>query len=202
MPSLYNHPGTGTSAWSPAAGTYTVTVKIYSQDNLGGVLCDEFTISFTIQVCNNVTSGGTIGSDQVACGVSSYDPAPFTNIASPGGSGTLEYMWLKATGGTCPPVGDPAWQLIPGASSATYDAPAITSSTCYLRCSRRAGCNNWDGESNWISVVFNPAITLTKTHVNVLCNGNTTGSIDLTVSGGTSPIHLFLERWCYNARPF
>ncbi|MBC7774237.1 MAG: hypothetical protein H7246_02265, partial [Phycisphaerae bacterium] len=42
----YNHPG-GNTPWSPAAGSYTVTVKIYSQDNLGGVQCDEFTISFT-----------------------------------------------------------------------------------------------------------------------------------------------------------
>ena len=183
----YNYPG-GTAPWSPAPGSYTVTVKIYSQDNLGGTLCDEFTIAFTIQGCDNVTSGGTIGSDQVACGVSSYDPAPFTNIASPtGGSGNLEYMWLKAPGPTCPAIGDPSWSQISGANLATYDAPAITSSTCYLRCSRRAGCNDWDGESNRISVVFNPAITLTETHKNVLCNGNSTGDINLSVSGGTSP---------------
>jgi hypothetical protein len=183
----YNHPSSGT-AWSPAAGDYTVTVKLYSQDNLGGLLCDEFTISFTIQECDNVTNGGTIGSDQVACGVSSFDPAPLTNITFPtGGSGTIEYMWLKATASTCPPVGDPAWTTISGANLATYDPPSITASTCYMRCSRRAGCQDWDGESNRVSVVFNPGITLTETHVNVLCNGNSTGSINLSVSGGTSP---------------
>jgi hypothetical protein len=183
----YNHPSSGT-AWTPAPGSYTVTVKIYSQDNLGGVLCDEYTISFTILGCNNVTNGGTIGSNQVACGVSSYNPAAFTNITFPtGGSGTLEYMWLKAAGPNCPAVGDPAWTQIAGADQATYDAPAITSSMCYMRCSRRAGCENWDGESNVVSVVFNPGINLTETHVDILCNGASTGSIDLSVSGGTSP---------------
>lgn len=41
----YNHPTTDV-AWQPVAGDYTVTVKLYSQDNAGGVLCDEATFTF------------------------------------------------------------------------------------------------------------------------------------------------------------
>jgi hypothetical protein len=69
--------------------------------------------------CDNVTSGGTIGSNQTACGTS-YDPALLTNVTAPsGGTGALEYLWLKSTTFPCPPVGDASWQVISGATSVT-----------------------------------------------------------------------------------
>jgi hypothetical protein len=41
--------------WAAYAGTYTVTAKLYSEDNLGGMACDERTISFTVVDCNQPT---------------------------------------------------------------------------------------------------------------------------------------------------
>jgi hypothetical protein len=51
-------------------------------------------------LCNNVTSGGTIGSNQSGC--SGFDPAAFTSVADPSGgsTGALEIVWLKSTTAT------------------------------------------------------------------------------------------------------
>jgi hypothetical protein len=89
-------------------------------------------------ICNNVTSGGTIGSDESSC--VAFDPSNIASLTLPsGGSGALEYMWLKSTTG-CP---DNVSQAIPGASGATYDPPFINSTTWYVRLARRAGCTQW-----------------------------------------------------------
>ncbi|MBK8819545.1 MAG: hypothetical protein IPN49_10805 [Saprospiraceae bacterium] len=120
-------------------------------------------IGYAPVTCNNVTSGGQIGSNQSSC-LATYDPATFTNITSPsGGSGTLEYLWLKSTTTCVAPNGsnDNEWEAIPSSNSATYDPGPLYQNTCYLRCSRRAGCTNYDGESNVISVtVSGPAVQI------------------------------------------
>ncbi|MDF1867531.1 MAG: SdrD B-like domain-containing protein [Saprospiraceae bacterium] len=96
--------------------------------------------------CDNVTSGGTIAGDESNCG--GFDPAPMVQVNPPiGGTGALEYLWLKSTTG-CPTS---LTQQIPSASSASYDPPFISETTWYIRCVRRAGCTDWTiGESNCI----------------------------------------------------
>jgi hypothetical protein len=120
-------------------------------------------IGYAPVTCNNVTSGGQIGSNQSSC-LATYDPAPFTNTTSPsGGSGTLEYLWLKSTTTCVAPNGsnNSEWEQIPNSNSATYDPGPLYQNTCYLRCSRRAGCTNYDGESNVVSVtVSGPAVQI------------------------------------------
>lgn len=140
----YNFPGTGT-AWTYGAGNYTLLVEAFTADNCGGTLCTSQTFSFTIGTCNNVTSGGTIGYNEVLCGTS-VDPSLIVNVTSPSGgnSATIEYLWLRSyDGGTTNTV-------ISGATSSTYDPGVITQTTWYRRCSRRQGCTDYDGESNWI----------------------------------------------------
>src|SRR5205085_1944703 len=76
---------------------------------------------------------------------------------------------------------------IVGAISSTYTpSTSAAGTTWYLVVinANGAGCDNPVPAS--VAVIVT-AISLSETHVNVLCNGASTGSIDLTVSGGTSP---------------
>jgi hypothetical protein len=120
-------------------------------------------IGYTPVTCDNVTNGGQIGSNQTSC-LATFDPAPITNITSPtGGTGNLEYMWLKSTTTCIAPNGsnDSEWEPISGANGSSYDPGPLYQNTCYLRCSRRSGCTNWDGESNVVSVtVSGPAVQI------------------------------------------
>ncbi|HNB81709.1 MAG TPA: GEVED domain-containing protein, partial [Chitinophagaceae bacterium] len=138
----WDYGGTG-SNWTHGPGTYTMLIEAFSQDNAAGTLCSSATVSFTLVTCSNLTSGGTIGSDESGCG--SFNPSPITNITAPsGGSGTIEYVWLQSydAGAT--------YTVISGASNDNYDPGVITQTTWYRRCGRRSGCTNYDGESNWV----------------------------------------------------
>ncbi len=107
-----------------------------------------------ITICDNVTSGGTIGSNQTIC--AGATPALLTSLTPPsGGTGALEYVWLKSTTG-CPTM---LSQAIPGTNSATYQPGPLTVTTYYRRCARRAGCTDYIGESNCVTIVVVPDVT-------------------------------------------
>ncbi len=145
--------------------------------------------------CNNVTSGGSIGSNQSGC--SPFDPSTITNVAWPtGGSGNIQYMWLFKNATT-------GWnfQTVSGASSASYDPGPLTETTTFRRCSRRNGCTSWDGETNDITITItgncNPsgpqALNCTGQFswtANWSLNGCTVNSEVLFADGGTFNIAL------------
>ncbi len=145
--------------FNPTNGTYTVNIKVYSQDGGTGALCDEATFTFTVTKCFNVTNGGTIGSSQTIC--SGQSPAALTNVTLPsGGSGTLQYQWYQSTAVPCPNANSATWTAISGANNSTYSPGTLTQSTCFLRKARRAGCTDYFGASNSITITVNPKPTL------------------------------------------
>ncbi|SFQ28392.1 choice-of-anchor A domain-containing protein, partial [Pseudarcicella hirudinis] len=111
--------------------------------------------------CNNLTSGGTIGSPQTLCkNTGSTDPALLTEVTAPDGGDTgkgIEYQWYKTTtliNGACQTnMSGNIYQLISGANSATYDPPVITQTTCFIRTARRNKCTEYVGVSNAVMVV-------------------------------------------------
>ena len=120
--------------------------------NYFGTQDDHGDVNSTINcqnICNNVTDGGHIGYDQSGC--PGFDPAPIVNVVLPsGGSGAIETMWLFANAST-------GWNLtqIPGANNVlSYDPGPLTETTKFRRCTRRAGCSDWNGETNDVTITI------------------------------------------------
>ncbi|MDO8366059.1 MAG: HYR domain-containing protein, partial [Saprospiraceae bacterium] len=85
------------------------------------------------------------------------------DLAPSGGTGAYTYSW---TGGA-------TTQDRSGLAAGTYTVTVTDANACTKTLST--------------TITEASAVVLAETHVNVLCNGNSTGSIDLTVSGGVSP---------------
>ncbi len=95
--------------------------------------------------CDPAFSGGTIAAGQTLC--EGIDVEAFTSIsdASPG---TFTYQWYYSTNSSDPATG--IWNMISGATSATYDAgPLTTTTNYYRRAIKLAGCSR---SSNVITI--------------------------------------------------
>lgn len=152
-------------------GTDQIVIEHWSIANGGGctpgnehnsIAPASVCISFSAP-CDNVTNGGQIGSNQSSC-LAIYDPAMLTNNSAPsGGTGTLQYLWLRSTTTCIAPNGtnNSEWQEIPNSNAAYYDPGPIYQNICYVRRARRAGCTDYTGISNVVSVtVSGPAVQI------------------------------------------
>ena len=88
-------------------------------------------------LCDPLVLPGTIGYSQSICPGQVPDEL-VTIVEASGGSGDLEYMWVKsiAPGGILEPI--------PGnTNSPSYQPPALFETTQYKKCVRRVGCAVW-----------------------------------------------------------
>ena len=141
-------------------GIFSILLCLFSYDNI-------------LAQCTNLTSGGTVGSDQTVCG--SYNPANITNLVYPtGGTGTLQYQWQSSPNNS-------TWTNISGATLESYDPSTISATTYYHRLARRSGCTTYDGTSNTVTKTVNPlpAATITAGGPTTFCSP---GSVVLTAN--------------------
>ncbi len=103
-----------------------------------------------VLLCDNVTDGGSISGDEIGCPNPIFDPSLIENVILPsGGSGNLEYVWMYTTEDPSLPV--IYWHPLPNSNSAEYDPGPITMTTWYRRCSRRSGCSEYVGETDYVT---------------------------------------------------
>jgi len=170
---LCNGASTGSIDLTVSSGvspyTYSWTGGATTQDR-SGLAAGTYTVTVTdANGCTNTTS--TTITQPTAISLSTTQVNVLCNgsatgsidLTVSGGTGAYTYSW---TGGA---TTQDLLGLVVGAYTVTVtDANSCTKTTS-------------------VTITQPSTIVLTETHVNVLCNGNSTGSIDLTVSGGVSP---------------
>ncbi len=141
--------------------------------------------------CDNITDGGIISGDESGCNNPTFDPGLIASVTpATGGSGAIEYIWMKTTNDPNSPFN--TWQIIPGANAETYDPEPITETTYYARCSRRFMCIEYLGETNIVTKEvkccnFNAAISPLDATV---CMGNI---LDFSVTASGEGLNYLWE---------
>ena len=150
----------------------------YSYDWSNGATTEDLsgvsagTYSLTVTDANNCTSTVNVNISNTSGPILSET---HVNVLCNGNnSGSID---LSVSGGTAPY--NYSWSN----GSTTQDINSLTAGTYSVTVTDFNNCQS----SLSINISEPPAFSLSETHVNVLCNGNNTGSIDLSVSGGTSP---------------
>jgi len=138
-----------------------IPYRVEVTDENGCTAYKEFTVTKDCG-CDNVTYGGKVGFGSNC----NYVPTICAGDVNPligscalptGGNGTLQYVWLMST--TCPnrpPFNvnnDPDWSVVPNSNTPTLQLANLTETTCFIRCARRAGCDDYIGESNIVKVI-------------------------------------------------
>ena len=156
-----------------------------------------------VNICDNITYGGKIGFGEACAGTieicdNATDPILIGNCTAPsGGSGELEIIWLKNEVSCNTPTGTVAqmlenpnaydWKIIPNSNQLSLNPGMVTTTTCFLRCTRRAGCDIYQGESNIVQIAIRSNCGggggTTES-----CSGGTTityGNGSITMQGGS-----------------
>ncbi|HQK68828.1 MAG TPA: SprB repeat-containing protein, partial [Bacteroidales bacterium] len=145
-------------------GTYTIRVTDVN-------LCENITAPVTVTEPAVITIAADVTSDyngnDISCNGASDGEITATGS---GGTGTMSYMIEQLPGN------------VTGASSGIFTG--MPAGTYTVRVTDSNGCT---AITNIIEITQPSALSLSETNVDVLCYGGSTGSINLSVSGGTSP---------------
>jgi hypothetical protein len=182
-----------------APGTYQVYAKYY---NAGYALLCQQVQSITViaggggggNSCDNFTDGGEIGFFSNCANSLDYCPATDGAIEQirscqfpSGGSGAIEYMWLQSTTTSTPPTSttnDPNWSIVSGANQSQYTPQSVNETTWFIRYARRAGCVDYVGESNVVTVSVDANCDNTGGNTGGGVTDPNCGDITISANGG------------------
>ena len=147
--------GAAGTTYSPGTLTQTTQFRRIYTSSLNGVSCEAATSPVTITV-QSVVGAGSIGADQTIC--TGTIPATFSSLAIGTGSAgaVLTYRWESSTNGT-------QWNVINGATAATYTpSAALTATTQFRRTTistlNSVACSSVASNVVTVTVNLNPTV--------------------------------------------
>jgi hypothetical protein len=159
-----------TYAWTASAGG-TIPSGQASNKNLNGLTAGTYSVTVTD------SKGCTATTSQIISESGAITITPtITNVSCRGNnSGAIA---LAIVGGSSP------YTYLWNDGNTSQDRTGLAAGTYSVILTDAGGCTKTQGAIN----VTQPAaiLSLSETHTNVLVNGDSTGAIDLTVTGGTS----------------
>ena len=157
----YQYSLTGGAPWQASPTFNGLAAGPYTvtvQDNIG----QTATVNYTVTQLPELTA--TVAGNNITC--NGLTNGSIVISAPGGGSGAYEYRLDAGTWGT----------------STTFSGLATGTYSVQIRDQAHPGCEKILAS---ITISEPTIVVISDTHVDVLCNGSATGSIDLAVSGGT-----------------
>ncbi|RAI97710.1 gliding motility-associated-like protein [Chitinophaga skermanii] len=198
-----NTASVGTVTWTKISGpgTQTFTSPNSASTTVNGLQTGTYVFRYTISsgACTPSTADVTLTvqaalSNNVItapltvsyCG--SGDPSVITGSTPSGGSGTYTYQWQSS-------LNNSTWTDISGATSASYDPPALTTTTYFRRTVTSGACTT-PSNSNVVQVTIIPSVTnntITAPATTTFCtSGDPANIVGTTPTGGSG---IYAIQW-------
>ncbi|MDT8374994.1 MAG: PKD domain-containing protein [Bacteroidales bacterium] len=198
---------TATGSFTVSGGTAPYTVIVVSDNTGASVTITGTSLAFTGAAAGTITAGvtdangcyaeasiiitqppelmpGSVDGDQEVCFLG--NPLPLNEVTAPaGGPAVILFQWESSTNGGS------TWNIIPGATMASYDPPAgIMQTTHFRRRVNSAACD--PAYSNEVVVTVNPLPVASIAGAGFVCPGDP-ATLTVTVTVGVSPFTVVLS---------
>ncbi|PZR23291.1 MAG: hypothetical protein DI539_03295 [Flavobacterium psychrophilum] len=138
-----NISGATNADYQPGTITQTTYYRRLGRSNNGGTICTGTSPSnVVVMTVPSVPTAGSIGSNQNVCG--NAIPAMLTSTSA--GTGGTSYQWQES-------YDNSYWANISGATSATFQPPALSSTRYYRRLNMNNGCAS--APTNIVTITVN-----------------------------------------------
>jgi len=178
---------TGSTYDPPVLGS-TTYFSIAATSVLNNVSCSANSPSIAVNIYSLLP--GSITNPETIC--EGGNLVAFTSTNASSNAPTVAYQWQSSTDNL-------NWANITGATSATYDPPALTTTTYYRRLVNAlvGGTVICQGQSNTITVTVVPDPTVSAPTGQTICNGGTPIAFSVTASGGINTSYSY--QWYSNS---